>query len=247
MRSDLATPGIGNQESGIRSTPSHLNPASRILNPDRRPLTASPLALLVALLLLLAGSAVRAQELIDRVLAVVDSQVITLSDANAALTFGFVEAPPGTDPIRAALDELIRRQLVLGEVERYSAPEPDTVLVDGRVAAVRGRFATEDAFQAALARTGYTANGVREVVRDSLRMEQYLKDRFSAVVEPTEEDVERYYSEHPAEFRISFDAARQAIREALMLRRRNEVMTDWLQRLRRSTDISDLYVPSVRR
>jgi hypothetical protein len=194
------------------------------------------------------SSSARGQELIDRVLAVVDGRVITLSDASAALAFGLVDTPPaGADPVRAALDELVRRQLVLGEVERYSAPEPDPGLVDQRMASVRARFPADEAFQAALARTGYNADGVRAFLRDALRVEQYLRDRFSAVVEPTEEEVEQYYADHPAEFRVSFEAARQAIREALMLRRRNEVMADWLDRLRRRADISDLYVPSVRR
>jgi hypothetical protein len=259
MRSDLDTrSGIGNQESGIRGSSAHLNPESRILIPDVSPGLRAPgsrlvrpidrtLAIRVLLLLVLAAP-VAAQEMIDRVLAVVGGQVITLSDARAALEFGFVEPPPaGADPIRVALDEAIRRQLVLSEVERYSAPEPDLAVIDQRLAAVRGRFPSEDAFQAALARSGLNANGVRDVIRDTWRIEQYLRDRFSAVVQPTEEEVERYYAEHPSEFKVSYEAARQAIREALMLGRRNDVMTDWLDRLRRRADISDLYVPSARR
>ena len=63
-------------------------------------------------------------EIIDRMLAVVDGQIVTLSDVRAALRFGLVPADVTTDPIAAALQRLIDRRLMLHEVERYAPPEP---------------------------------------------------------------------------------------------------------------------------
>src|SRR5687768_17366957 len=75
-------------------------------------------------------------EIIDRVLAVVDGQIVTLSDARAALRFGLVPADVSADPIGAAMQRLIDRRLTLAEVERYAPPEPPQAAVDAGVLAI---------------------------------------------------------------------------------------------------------------
>ena len=91
----------------------------------------------LALLITFAG-ALRAQ-IIDRVLAVVVAEPITLSDVTAAMRFGFVpEAPGGQDRVRAALDALIERRLQLVEVNRYLPPEPPAAEVDAQARAHPG-------------------------------------------------------------------------------------------------------------
>jgi hypothetical protein len=65
-------------------------------------MTSRLLVLLVALLAMPATTA-RA-EVIDRILAVVNRELITLSDVSAAIRLGLVRAPqPGSDPTLAAL------------------------------------------------------------------------------------------------------------------------------------------------
>jgi hypothetical protein len=80
------------------------------------------------------------QQVIDRVLAVVGGQVITQSDAEAAQAFGLVDIGRAGDPVRAAVDGLINRELILDEVNRYSAAEQDPAVVETRLASVRARF-----------------------------------------------------------------------------------------------------------
>jgi hypothetical protein len=60
------------------------------------------------------------QEMLDRVLARVEGEPITLSDARAALALGIVENVEGVDPILSALRQLIERRLVLLEVARFA-------------------------------------------------------------------------------------------------------------------------------
>ena len=64
-------------------------------------------ALALALACCLQRQPVAAQDLLDRVLAVVSGTVITLSDARAAADFGFVETRGARDPVAAALKWLI--------------------------------------------------------------------------------------------------------------------------------------------
>ncbi len=119
-------------------------------------------------------------EMIDRVLAVVAGQLITLSDVNAARDLGLEPLPAAGDPIRAVLTRLIDRALVLAEVDRYAPPEPTTAAVDEQMRVVRERFASADAFDAALVRSGIDELHLRETLRQNLRMAGYLSQRFAA-------------------------------------------------------------------
>src|SRR2546423_15571300 len=95
---------------------------------------------IAALVIVVAVASVRA-EVIDRVLAVVNGDVITLSDVTAARDLGLVATPSTVDdPVRFVLDALIDRALELDEVDRYGPPEPGTDAVDRQIAAVRARF-----------------------------------------------------------------------------------------------------------
>lgn len=134
------------------------------------------IALLVASL---AAPAVAA-ETIDRVLAVVAGQLITLTDVTAAIDLGLQSPDAAADPVRAVLTKLIDRELVLAEVDRYAPPEPSAGAVDVAVERVRQRFASSGAFDAALARSGIDEPHLRETLRQDLRMRAYLDQRFNA-------------------------------------------------------------------
>jgi hypothetical protein len=119
-------------------------------------------------------------ETIDRVLAVVAGQLITLSDVTAATDLGLQSADGAPDPVRAVLSKLIDRELVLAEVDRYAPPEPTADAVDREVQRVWQRFPSAAAFDSTLARSGIDEAHLRETLRQDLRMRAYLDQRFSA-------------------------------------------------------------------
>src|SRR4051794_40729505 len=118
-------------------------------------------------------------EILDRVLAVVAGRLIMLSDVTAARDLRLVAADAGADPIRAVLTQLIDRELVLVEVDRYAPPEPSAAAVDAEVQRVRDRFASQADLDAALARSGLDSQHLRETLRQDLRMRAYLDQRFA--------------------------------------------------------------------
>jgi hypothetical protein len=134
---------------------------------------------MVILALIVAFTPAAHAETIDRVLAVVANQVITLSDVTAARDLGL--EPPGDapDPIRAVLSKLIDRELILAEVDRYAPPEPPAAAVDNEEQKVRARFASSEAFDAALARSGVDETHLRELLRQGLRITAYITQRFT--------------------------------------------------------------------
>jgi hypothetical protein len=189
-----------------------------------------------------------ADEIIDRVLAVAAGNLIMLSDVRAALEFGLVSPGSAPDPVREVLSRLIDRALVLAEVDRYAPPEPSAGAVDHAVQAVRLRFSTPEAFAAALARVGMGDKYLRETLREDLRIRAYLDQRFT-VVAPTEDDLGRYYRDHPDAFTrngrlIPFDEARQDVAQAVVTDRRRALVDEWMAGLRRRAEIADLYAPS---
>jgi hypothetical protein len=133
----------------------------------------------IVLLAVLATGVVRAETL-DRVLAVVAGQLITLTDVTAAADLGLQTPDGAADPVRAVLNKLIDRDLVLAEVDRYAPAEPTTEAVSAEIVRVRQRFASVADFDAALARSGFDEQHLRETLRQDLRMRAYLDQRFSA-------------------------------------------------------------------
>ena len=127
----------------------------------------------------LLAAPVRAAEVIDRVLAVVSGNLILQSDVRAAETLGLVDVSGAGDPTRLALTRLIDRSLVLDEVNRYAPPEPDAEAIAERVRIVRERFSSDAEFVTTLRRLGLDEAQLRELVRQNLRIQSYVDQRFA--------------------------------------------------------------------
>jgi hypothetical protein len=189
------------------------------------------------------GVSVRAQ-LIDRVLAVVAGEPITLSDVMGALRFGLVpQASPKEDPTQAALNALIDRQLQLIEVNRYLPPEPTEAAMQEHLAGIRARFTDEAAFEAALKETGLTVAQLRARVRDNLRIESYLQQRFGGGYQPSEEELLRFYRANDFSRGGAvrpYPEVRDEVRRRLIEARTASLVRDWIAGLRRRVDVTIL-------
>ena len=149
---------------------------------------------------LLASPPASAAIVLDRVVAVVGAQVITLSDVRVAETFGLGAVGLGPEGNADLVTTLVNRQLALSEVERYAAPDADSAQVDRRIADIRRKFANSQAFASALARTGLSEARLRDLVANDLRIVAYLEQMFGAASQPGPDDLQRYYRDHQAEF-----------------------------------------------
>ena len=201
-------------------------------------------AMLFALLI---SAGARADERIDRVLAVVNGNVITESDVRAALAFGLVRPPrAGADPIRATLDQLIRRELILREVARSTSEESAPERVQAALDAIRARFASRAEYEARLAQTAMDETRLRDMIEADILVEDYLQQRFGAVAEPSESEIASYYQAYRADFasggrQLSLDEAKPVVRERLLEERRRQIVDDWVARLRRRAEVTDVY------
>lgn len=204
-------------------------------------LQISDCGLQIAVIVVLALKAVGHAETLDRVLAVVAGQLITLTDVTAARDLGMQAAGTSADPVRDILSKLIDRELVLAEVDRYAPPEPTAEAVARELADVRVTFSTRAAFDAALARSGIDENHLRETLRQNLRIRAYEDQRFT-VPPPGDDEIARYYAAHPASFMragqlVPFETARPDVVRAITDERRTALVTEWVNGLRRRAEV----------
>ena len=205
----------------------------------RRVLVSGGLALILV-------APVRA-EIIDRILAVVETSIVTQSDVMAAMRLGLQKAPTAGDPVAAVLDKLIERRLTLTEVDRYAPPEPAQAEIDLRIQQIRLSFPSTDAFAAVLKQTGLDETQLRRYVRDDLRIDAYVRQRFGSAVQPSEEQILDYYRAHPELFSRNgvlrpFDDVHEEVRVAVVAERRAAAIREWLTTLRRRANVNVLYV-----
>ena len=185
---------------------------------------SSPLVVSVAMLLAMDVDSARARqpgELIERTMAIVGGQALTLSEVRAAVTLGLVSGLDTSADVADATPRLVDRMLMLREVQRYAPPEPPDSDVERELTAVRGRFTTSDLYTRALQAGGFNESRLRSWIRDDLRVAAYLAQRFAAATS-TEE------ASDPTKGRAANE-------------RRAALIADWLDDLRRRTTIVELW------
>ena len=197
-------------------------------------------AFLALVLITSAAVPLAGQTLLDRVVARVNGTVILLSDVRAAVIFGLIEGPADSE---LAVEETVQRALLVEEVNRFPPPEPAVEAVDAEQERLRVRAGTslEDVERG----TGLSADNVRLLARDRLRIQGYIDQRFGLTVPLTDEQVLQYYRAHPEEFTTNgqltpFDRAQGLARERAGLEQRQRTINQWLRDLRARADVSVL-------
>lgn len=189
------------------------------------------------------AASVSSQQLLDRVVARVNGAPITLTDTQAAIALGVVGVKPGEDPVKTAEEQLIDRELLLTEVARFPPPEPATADIDKQAAAYKAHVGGK--WPELTRSTGITDERVRQLARDTLRIQAYLLERFGTAAVVPDEDVEQYYRAHPAEFTrngrlLPFEDVEAQARQAASAERRRNVIAQWVRDLRTRADISEV-------
>ena len=203
--------------------------------------------ILTLFLITLTLSAPARADVIDRILATVGGALILQSDAVAAARLGFVELPAQGDRLQFTLDRLIERRLMLIEVDRYAPPEPPRPLLDQRMQQIDQRIGSGERLDAILRETGFTLEQLRLYVRDDLRIEAYVQQRFGTAYRPSDEEVVAHYRSHESEFTkdgkvLPFETVRDLARSSLITERQAAAVREWMAGLRRRTEVNVLYL-----
>lgn len=118
----------------------------------------------------------QAPETLDRILAVVNGDMVTLSDVRAARALKLV---PGDDTDEAIVRQLVERRLVVAELRRFQVPDAPAETVAARVRSWSAALGADPA--AVFARVGVGEEFVSRWLNDDLRRDSYLTQRFAAL------------------------------------------------------------------
>jgi len=149
----------------------------------------SRLLALFPLLVLLAST-------IDRISAVIDRQVITLSEVNQMVTIRFFPRTisRSDDEYRhEVLEALIAQSLRYRDVERFGAQDIPKDSIEARLTDISSRFSSPAEFNRAVTSVELTMDEVRALVKRQLQVEAYIQERFSPLVFIPNEEIETYY------------------------------------------------------
>ncbi len=135
------------------------------------------------------------QEVVDRIVAVVNDDVITLTDLNLVRAFGLYESPEEeqtTDIQRHILDQLISRKLVIQLTsEGIPIEEEEIELALSRV--IQGMEPGEA--ERALLRFGLDWDDLKSYLRERLLYQKIISERFDQGVIVKLEEIEVYYEQ----------------------------------------------------
>jgi parvulin-like peptidyl-prolyl isomerase len=184
---------------------------------------------------LLFVSLVSAQEVIDRVVARIENDVILLSDVRLLSHYQLlVEGKAEGDA--EILDRLIDQWIVRNEANVARTPQPSDPDIDRAVQRLIQGFSSKEDFEARRKLAGLSEADVRRVTTDQLFLNSYLDSRFRPTVQVEEQQIQDFYKNAlipRAQARgttpPTFDAAHDFIQEALIQRGINEQADRWLK------------------
>src|SRR5438128_10171762 len=122
---------------------------------------------------------------IDRIAALVDRQVLTVSEITQMEQIRFFPRTTGQsedDYRRAILDDLIAQALRYRDVERFGAADVSKDDIEARLLQIQKRFASVDEFNATLQKAELTLDEVRALIKRELQVENYIQERFAPMI-----------------------------------------------------------------
>ncbi len=142
---------------------------------------------------------------LPEVVARVNGDAISRSDLESAVAQmqARVGQPVPADQrdrvVRGVLDQLIAFRLLIQESATRNIAVPDAD-IDARMTQIRSQFQSDDAFQQALGQRKMTLDALRTSVRQGIQVDRMLDAEAAAGGAVTAQQVEEFYTSHPAEF-----------------------------------------------
>jgi peptidyl-prolyl cis-trans isomerase SurA len=209
-------------------------------------MTAMKRLFLIALLLATPAYAVT----VDRIAAVIDRQVLTVSEVNQMAEVRFFPRVAGRsedDSRHDILEALIAQALRYRDVERFGAADIPKDSIESRLVEIQRRFASPAELDAALARAELTPDELRALIKRQLQVEAYIQERFAPMVFVANEDIADYYKGPWRQQRVDRGLAvpplndvREEIRTLIRSRQLEQQIETWTTQLRARANV-DVY------
>lgn len=182
---------------------------------------------------------------IDRVVAIIEGQVLTLSELRFEARVALVqrggvqalESPLDEDTLRGALEFIINQRVQVLNADRLQAFPAEPSEVQARLAAFQARVGGEAALRRFLAQSDMGQDALERVLARGLRAERILDSRIRLRAQVGETEVRRYFEQHASDFPADYEAVRAAIREKLVRERYAVLAAEELALIRASAQV----------
>jgi peptidyl-prolyl cis-trans isomerase SurA len=201
----------------------------------RRGLRLGCCALLFALA---AAPLVKGQEVVDRIVARVENDIILQSDVQELKQYQqLVDGKSESDG--AILDRLIDQWIVKSEAQLSRFPEPKDAEIEQGMSRVVKSFDSAEEYEARKRQAGLNDSTVRKLTVAQLYLSSYLDSRFRPSVRIDEKAIVDFYqnavvprAKARGQEAPTLEASRDIIREALVQSDINEQADRWLKESR---------------
>jgi hypothetical protein len=187
---------------------------------------------------------------IDRVAAVIDRQVLTVSEVTQMAEIRFFPRSTGQsddDYRRFILDSLIAQALRFRDVERFGAEDVSKDAIESRLLQIQRRFGSPGEFTVALQQAELTLDEVRALVKRQLQVESYIQERFAPMIFVSSDEIEAYYRGTWSQQRTArglpippLSQVQEEIRTLLKATRLQQEIDRWTTQLRSRANV-DVY------
>lgn len=204
---------------------------------------------LVLALIMVPAALSGAATMLDRVVATVNGRVILLSDWDEEVRFECFMAGRSLPELsreerKAALDRLIDQELVKEQVQGGES-EPKAEEVNRELARLKSEYSksgSRPSWEAQLESYGLSEKTLRKHVAVELGELRLIDERFRPSVRVSAAEIEAYYQHEllpklQASAAPSLSQASDGIRKLLIEEKINQMMSSWLQALRRQARI----------
>lgn len=174
---------------------------------------------------------------VDRIAAVIDEQVLTVTEVGqmAEMRFFARNAGESDDEYRREiLESLIAQALRLRDVERFGAPDVTAESIDARLQQIQSRFPSVADFEAALVRAELSLDEFKALIKRQLQVEEYIQERFAPLIFVSNEEIEERRRQGQPGVPI------EQIRTVLRGERLQQEIERWTNRLRLRANV-DVY------
>lgn len=192
-----------------------------------------------------AGAAEPEGRIIDRVVAVIEDQVLTLSELEFETRVALVqrggvraaEVPLDEKTLQGALELAINQRLLVASADRLQAFPAERSEVEARLRLFRERFEDELALLAFLARYDADVEQLSRVLERGVRAERILDSRIRLRAQVSETEVRRYWQQHSARLGGPYELIRDNLKEKLVRERYGQLAAAEFAQVRASARV----------
>jgi hypothetical protein len=179
-----------------------------------------------------------AQELIDRIAARVENDIILLSDVRHLGHYQMLVDGKSENEAQL-LDRLIDQWVVQNEADASRFPRPTDAEIDQGVAALKKSFPSLQEYEERRKQSGLSEQQVRDKIATQIHLTNYLDSRFRPSVQVDAKAIEDFYNsavlpraKARGQEPPSLEASREVIQEALVEQSIDAQAEQWLKESR---------------